>query len=475
MPGQATKASENRDAGRTWLALAAASVLVLLFVASRVAILAASLPRNYNWEEPVFLFSATELARDGLSGLFDHQDDLNHGGSLPLILLGIPWLAVSGGDLHVFKGIAILWSTLLFVANILVGWRYFSPRVGLLWGVLFLAASGAVARLNVTLIGSHPEALLPCALALAAYLEIERRNAWRDGSVRWALALGFSCAAAMWFAYSSVLFIAPVVVFWLCARPGLRRIGWFTFGAAAGALPWLYQNVILRPHGSLAFIPLIRSVSAPETIEPWTWNGLLASFELGFGPPAPVGMWGASVVGAAVLLGFVLLVRVVRGGAGERFKLGPFLIAPLIGLASVALASPPFHTWAGHANYRFFVPVHAAIYWVIAIGTERGLGPVVRFIAPAIAIGVLAHAVSTQRGLYETVTVKSKSLDAVRMQGCRVYGLAEVHRSADRVRGMARLSELSDTRCRKKAIETFEFAYPTVFGDGKDSSAPIQE
>ena len=68
-------------ASRSWLALCAVVLLVLLFVASRVGILSASLDRNSNWEEPVFLFSATELARDGLSGLFDYQDLLEYSGT----------------------------------------------------------------------------------------------------------------------------------------------------------------------------------------------------------------------------------------------------------------------------------------------------------------------------------------------------------------------------------------------------------
>src|SRR6185369_15427002 len=78
------------------LHVALALLIVLAFVGSRVALLRTSYDVNQNWEEPVFLFSATELQRDGLHRIFDHQDDLNHGGSVVLLLLAVPWVAVVG-------------------------------------------------------------------------------------------------------------------------------------------------------------------------------------------------------------------------------------------------------------------------------------------------------------------------------------------------------------------------------------------
>ena len=70
-----------------------ALLIVLAFVGSRAALLVTSYDVNQNWEEPVFLFSATELQRDGIRNIFDHQDDLNHGGSVVVLLLfvGVLW------------------------------------------------------------------------------------------------------------------------------------------------------------------------------------------------------------------------------------------------------------------------------------------------------------------------------------------------------------------------------------------------
>ena len=82
-----------------------------------------------------------------------------HGGSVVLLLLAVPWVRVLGTSLVTLKGVAILWSTLTLCAFVAVGWRYFSPRVGLLWGVLYFALSPTAARLNVTLVGSHPAAM----------------------------------------------------------------------------------------------------------------------------------------------------------------------------------------------------------------------------------------------------------------------------------------------------------------------------
>ncbi len=69
-------------------------VVVVGFVATRTALLVTSYDANRNWEEPVFLFSASELARDGVTHVFDYQDDLNHGGSVVVLLLAVEPLCI---------------------------------------------------------------------------------------------------------------------------------------------------------------------------------------------------------------------------------------------------------------------------------------------------------------------------------------------------------------------------------------------
>lgn len=437
---------------RFWLAAAA---LLAVFVCQRAALLLTSLDANRNWEEPVFAFSASELTRDGLGRLFDHQDDLRHGGSLPLILLAVPVYRFLGGDLRLFKGIALAWSAVTLLACMGIGRRYFSPGVGLLWGVFYTAASGASARLEVTLVGSHPEALLPSAAAIACYLEELRREPSRPAGAPWLPPLfGLACAASVWFAYVSLVFVAPLLACWLLARPRPRALAGFAAGALLGALPWLVQNLWLRPGGG-AFA-LVEG-------EAWLWSGLVSSFGSGdredLRRPVLQGVWMLSLCA----LGFGLLLRRVRvAPRAERLALAPFLVAAPLGLLLFALAEPPFQPWDGYYALRFFAPLQAALYWVLALGLARGLPASLRRALPAFGLLVLAEGLIAQAGLLGRGSALQTDWGSIRVQGCGVFGAAEARRSPSVASAAELLAGLAGPRCRDTALAGFGAELPQM-------------
>lgn len=149
--------------------------IVVLFAISRAALLVISYDSVSNWEEPAFLFGATELLDVGLGNIFDYRDDLNHGSSVALLALAVPWVGMFGTSLVTLKALAVVWSTLALAAMMAVARRYFSANCALLVGLFYATLSPTLARLDVTLVGSHPEALLPYAIAAGAYLESVRR------------------------------------------------------------------------------------------------------------------------------------------------------------------------------------------------------------------------------------------------------------------------------------------------------------
>ena len=188
----------------------AAAVLLVVFVIARVTVITTSYDAVANWEEPVFLFSATELPQVGWQHLFAHQDDLNHGGSLPLIVLCAAWVKLFGTSLAVLKGVAVLWSALTLVALMAVAWRFYSPQAAMLLGALYTCASPALARMNVTLVGSHPESVLPCTLLLGVYLELQRRQKIGGSRRWWGFALGLLAGLSLWMAYVSLMWVAAL-------------------------------------------------------------------------------------------------------------------------------------------------------------------------------------------------------------------------------------------------------------------------
>jgi hypothetical protein len=438
-----------------------AGLLVAAFIASRVALLLTSYDTNKNWEEPVFLFSATELARDGVTHIFDHQDDLNHGGSVVLLLLAVPWVRVLGTSLAALKGVAILWSTLTLCAFVAVGWRYFSPRVGLLWGVLYFALSPTAARLNVTLVGSHPEVLLPCAGALAAYFEWLRGRGGtrrRDGVL--AFALGVTSGLALWLAYIGATFVMPLLALRLASAR--RRAVWAALAAGLllGVAPWLYQDLWLRPYGATLWLRYLGGRAAAGE----GWIGATGELAASFGYPDPAGAIVLALCAAAFL---ALCAGVSRSRWRTRLAaplaLLPLLIAPVLGLALLAHAVIPGYPDVGYYHYRYFMPLQASLFWLVAVAVDWAASAFGRGVVALAVGGAIIAGVWGQAPLYAQGNHYQPDFERDRAAGCMVYGEAEGDRAGNAAAATQRLSRLSDGVCRNSAFHGLGWALAEAF------------
>jgi hypothetical protein len=432
------------------ICVAGAVALIVAFTAARVALLATSYDANQNWEEPVFLFSATELARDGGRAVFDHQDDLNHGASVVLLLLAVPWLSVAGTSLVALKGLAVLWSTGTLCAFLIVAWRYISPRVALLLAVFCVALSPTAARLNVTLVGSHPEALLPCALALGAYWEWVRRRT--DGAAL-AAVLGWCAGAALWMAYLSAMFVLPLLALRLASVRRWQTAAALASGLLLGLTPWIYQDLWLRPHGAALWMQHVAGGYGSPGI---AQRGLevLSELATSFGY---VGVGGIVllVLCAAAWLLVVLSVSVPgwrRHVHPNPLAVAPLVAAPLLGLVMLASAAHPIRAVEGYYSYRFFIPLQVALFWVLALAADLvadriGSGSAVMVGGTALAMGIWIQA-----PLYGQGNHYRADFEQDRARGCHVYGVAEWDRALNPASAIKRLATLSGDLCRERAF-----------------------
>jgi hypothetical protein len=434
------------------LSVAAAIALVALFVASRVALLITSYDVNVNWEEPVFLFSGLELARDGLRHVFDHQDDLNHGGSVALLVLAVPWISTVGTSLLTLKGLEIVWSALTLIAFLVLGWRHWSPRVALFFGLCFVLASPTLARLNVTLVGSHPESLLPAALALSAYRTWARcRRQGADEPAWAAFLLGLWSGLAVWISYVAALFVVPALAMRVASGGGWRRRAFVGAGLLVGALPWSVQNLWLRPHGAGLWRAHL-TADAPRDLGRDAGR-LLVELAASFGWSPPGGELLLAACGAALLALTVALV-VGRGGEGtnDRAMLVPFVAAPYVGFAMLLAARISPSPGEGYYYDRFYVALQVAFFWVLALALDDLARRTSAMVVTGAAVAVAAGALAGQVQLLDRGTSYTPDLAKDRERGCLVFGLAECDRSPDWASAIARLASIRDRPCRTRAF-----------------------
>jgi hypothetical protein len=421
---------------------AAAFGLVALFVVARAALVARSYDSLANWEEPAFLYSGVELGNQGLSRIFDYQDDLSHGGSLPLVAIAVPWVRTVGWRLDLLKGIAVLWSAATLAVLALVGIRFVSPGFGLLVAALY-ATSPSAAMLQATLVGSHPEAALFVALALGAHLHALGRNGAGPAAV-----LGACCGLAAWCSYLAAPWSAALAVAYVARRP--RHAAAAAAGAGLGIAPWAVQNLVLRPHGAIQWVA--RAGVAHAGAE------LPAPSILRF----PESLAGAGVAAAVVtaLLALAAVYAVATAlarrsklaSAGANAAVLPAAAALVVSALMLSVARLPEVPREGFYYFRFFVPLQLALFWLAAAGVgELAARRGTRVWLAGFAL-TLAAAVGLQAPLYRGSN--SYRPDAARdfAEGCTVFGHAEVDRARSDADAAARLAAISDESCRRSAF-----------------------
>jgi hypothetical protein len=433
-------------------------------VIARATLIAGSYDELANWEEPVFLYSATAVAHDGIGTLLDYQDDLSHGASLPLIAMASAWVRAFGPRLDALKGVAVAWSALTLLAAVMVGRRFVSPAFGLLVGVLYAGVSSDAARLQATLVGSHPESVLFCVLAIGAYWRILEHDrpvttapaaAGAPGAAVDAVLLGVACGLAVWCSYLAAAFAAPLLGFALARRP--RRFHWALLGLVAGLLPWLVQNLWLRPHGAMQWIERVayfRAIGNGSDLA-GTVDRLAKSF--GFGEPLGAVVLAALFVPAVTaVVGSLSRVEPPQNyGAPDavcwRGTL-PLAIAVLLSFASLVVARPAAVPRDGFYYYRFFMPLQLGLTWLAALGVA-GLPPRLRpraytaAFTVAFALWIFGQAPLYGRG-NTYVADTARDLRA----GCAVFGHAELDRAGSAERAVGRLARIRPPACSRAAF-----------------------
>ncbi len=443
------RASDRHDSPRR-VGLALAAAIVVAFVVSRTALLLTSYDTNRNWEEPVFLLSATELQRDGVGAVFDHQDDLNHGASVVLLLLAVPWVSLLGTSLVALKGLAILWSALTLCVFTAVAWRYWSARVALLLAVFYLTLSPLAARLNVTLVGSHPEALLPCVVAWGAYWEwVHRRDGGSGQGPALDAALGWASGAAIWMAYMSAMFVAPLLVLRVADARRWQTAAALAGGLALGLAPWCYQDLWLRPHGALLWTQHLTAGHTATGLAQ-RWRDTLTQLAASFGYSGVRGVVLLAICGGAWMS---LVLRLWRSrSARVRLAITPLVLAPPLGLAMLANSYHPVAEVEGYYHYRFYIPLQAALFWVLAVALDGAAERVGQWLTVTAAMVAVAVGTWAQAPLYSQGNHYHADFAQDRARGCHVFGIAEWRRSPTPAAAMDRLGGLPDGACRNRAF-----------------------
>jgi hypothetical protein len=444
--------------GRWWWTTAA---LLTVFLSARALLVTYSYDSVANWEEPVFLFSGVDLGEQGLSHLFDYQDDLSHGGSLPLVLIATPWVRLVGWRLDALKGIAVLWSAATVLALLAVGARFVSLRFAVLLALLY-AASPYAAMLQVTLVGSHPEAALFMVIALAAYLRTLEPG--HDGGAA-AVLLGTVCALATWCSYLTAPFTVPLGAFYVARRP--RHAAVALAGAVIGFTPWLIQNVVLRPHGAMQWTQ--RAAQHPASQPQWN---MLARTAESLAGDAHTGFAVLALLIACAAWAMLASWRTGRRSAVIALQPGailPVAFGALLSLAALAAAKPSEIPGEGFYYFRYFVPLQLTLFWLAALGIEeltRRLGHVVFYGAVA---AILAFSLVTQLPLYRGSNSYVPDREHDFEAGCAVYGHAEVDRAASDEDAVARLETFAGAGCKRAAFTGYGWGVVSRYtrdGDG---------
>jgi len=427
--------------------------LVVLYFATRLGVLASSWDVNQNWEEPVFLYSALELKETGVASVFDHQDDLNHGGSVLLLLAAVPWFYAAPASLAGLKCLMVVWFGLTLVVFLWLVARYLSPLAAVFFGVLYVFFSPTLTRMNLTAVGSHPEALLPCGLALAASFASERRVRSGVATETTDLALGVCSGLALWCSYVSATFVAPLLAVSVGLRRSVWRYGLLATGLALGLAPWAYQNLYLRPHASLRWYMSIVKAKDLASL-PVRAAGRAQELAASFGLPGSGGE--ALVLSAALVIlviGFALVRKAWRARIPQSlWVVAPIVLMPCFGFVLLAAADLPRFENGGYYSYRFFIPLQISIFLLFALVTDLAARLGMRWLVAAALTLVFAAGAWLQMPLYGQGNNYKPDPEAERLRGCFVFGVAEGERAPDSIAASQRLLAVRDRPCREHAF-----------------------
>jgi hypothetical protein len=219
-------------------------LLIAAFVASRLLWIAYKPATASYWEESYRWVAAHELLTTPTQPLLDYQADHYQGGSLAMILLSLPFLALFGESLATLKLSALAVSTVILGLLYLLSRREFGRPVALLVGLAYLVGPPLVAFRGLVVMGSHWESLLFSLAQLLVFLDLLAGR--RRTPSRW-VAFGALAGLGVWFCYTAALTTLACVICWalLEARPRPRELVAAVAGGVAGLAAWGFYNLRL--------------------------------------------------------------------------------------------------------------------------------------------------------------------------------------------------------------------------------------
>ncbi len=426
------------------------ALLLAGFFTSRALLLLTSGATNQNWEEPVFLFSSLELQREGLLRVWDYQDDLDHGGSVPLLLLGTLWLQWWEPSVLALKWLVLAWWTVTFALFLWVVSSLFSWRAAVVGGIFWLGLSPNLVRLQVTLVGSHPESVLPALCAMGLLARKENKD---SADSLWCFGVAWLATVAAWMSYAVAGWSAAIITAVLWRRLNARSLAATLAGIGVGVLPWLYQNVCRRPLGWLVWVERLFPPAAisggSERTSAW---GTLVYVHDAWG----VGEYGVWITGLLAVFAVVLGIAVstahpkaipVRAprAVGSLF-VAAMLCAGALTLSRIAPVPNEDYYFA-----RFFAPLQVMLFMLAAGGVEVMAQVCGRWLAVAVSVAGAALGAHQLAPLYGQGAMETNFRQEW-LRGCLVFGVAEYARAASPERACQRLQRLGDAECRERAF-----------------------
>jgi hypothetical protein len=370
-----------------------------------------------------------------------------------LLLAAVPWFHAAPASLVGLKCLMVVWFGLTLVVFLWLVARYLSPLAAVFFGALYVFLSPTLTRMNLTAVGSHPEALLPCGLALAAYFASERRVRSGAATETTDLALGACSGLALWCSYVSATFVAPLLAVSVGLRRSVRRCALLAFGLVLGLAPWGYQNLYLRPYASLRWY---RSIAGAKDLSslPARAAGRAHELAASFGLP---GSGGKIVVSSAAVVILLVAYALVRKLWRVRISqslwvMAPIALMPCFGFVLLAAADLPRLESENYYSYRFFIPLQISIFLVFALATDLAARLGMRWLVAAALTLVLAAGAWVQMPLYGHGNSYKPDPEAERLRGCFVFGVAEGDRAADSIAALRHLLAVRDRPCREYAF-----------------------